>query len=191
VDWEVTVGGAGLRLSKPHQLFTIKEAYPKPYGEDWNSSSQAPFEIVAFANISITNPRSPEVYMGRSHSLWFGDVQTRGDYAWYETAFQETRHMHIPNWKWETGSQSHSPTRDGFYLPHEIHPHATGAVTAFGSQPVGLSVVWPFTRLLDTAMDDFIDRWVGWLASAAQGQLHRPSNIPERNPAGSWRTGGK
>jgi len=48
-------------------------------------------------------------------------------------------------------------------------------------------VAWPFTALNPGDLDDFIARWAAWLADAAQGQLHRPSSMPERDPGGSWR----
>jgi serine/threonine-protein kinase len=48
-------------------------------------------------------------------------------------------------------------------------------------------VAWPFTALTTGDLDEFMGRWAGWLADAAQGQLHRPGTMPERNPQGSWR----
>jgi hypothetical protein len=35
-------------------------------------------------------------------------------------------------------------------------------------------------------IDEFIERWVDWFALAAQGQLQRPSTMPERPARNSW-----
>lgn len=48
-------------------------------------------------------------------------------------------------------------------------------------------VAWPFTRLERDDLNEFVSRWAGWLASAANGWLTRPSTMPERPPEGSWR----
>jgi eukaryotic-like serine/threonine-protein kinase len=48
-------------------------------------------------------------------------------------------------------------------------------------------VAWPFTRLEPDDLTEFVSRWAGWLASAANGGLTRPSTMPERSPEGSWR----
>src|SRR6266571_7391978 len=32
-------------------------------------------------------------------------------------------------------------------------------------------LAWPFTRLVLGELDDFIDRWAGWFADAADGRL--------------------
>jgi serine/threonine-protein kinase len=50
-----------------------------------------------------------------------------------------------------------------------------------------MQVAWPFTRLNPGDVEDFIDRWGGWLGSAAQGSLSYPMRLPEGNPSGSWR----
>ena len=46
---------------------------------------------------------------------------------------------------------------------------------------------WPFTPLTADKIDEFIERWVDWFATAAQGQLQHPSTMPERPPQKSWR----
>jgi hypothetical protein len=46
---------------------------------------------------------------------------------------------------------------------------------------------WPFTPLTTDNIEEFINRWVDWFATAAQGQLRYPDRMPEREPQGSWR----
>lgn len=109
-------------------------------------------------------------YEGRSHSLWYCDAQEVGRYQWFETAFMLsafTRQM---------------ARQDPFSLN-------TGedAALAVGSGFNHTQVAWPFTALSAGDPNEFVSRWAGWLAEAAQGQLHRPSSMPERNPRGSWR----
>ena len=48
-------------------------------------------------------------------------------------------------------------------------------------------LAWPFLPIELGNEKDFLERWVGWFAQASQGQLGRPSGMPERNPGGSWR----
>jgi molybdopterin/thiamine biosynthesis adenylyltransferase len=189
-QWEITLGGAGLRVRKLGRLLSFgSEPNSGNYGDDWLSNTRSPFDIVAYSYVEVNGPRNSQGYIGRSHSLWFGDVQDRGNYGWYEVAFEETRHQHIPIWQWNPASRSFS-SREGIYLPHERPPQAVGAVAAFGPEPVGLKVIWPPTPLAAIGLDDFINRWVGWFAAAAQGQLYKPSGIPERDLAGAWRIDG-
>jgi len=48
-------------------------------------------------------------------------------------------------------------------------------------------VAWPFKSPYPGEIDEFIDRWAGWLAAAADGRLAQPRNMPECRPHGSWR----
>ena len=50
-----------------------------------------PFTLIAGAFVSITIPRGIDRYKGRSHGLWYGDLQTEADFGWYETAFMSAR----------------------------------------------------------------------------------------------------
>ena len=49
-------------------------------------------------------------------------------------------------------------------------------------------VAWPFTPVDQGEDADFIERYMGWLAAAAEGALRHPTSMPERDPRGSWRT---
>ena len=48
-------------------------------------------------------------------------------------------------------------------------------------------VAWPFAPIDQGDESDFIERWLGWFAEAAQGLLRHPSHMPERDPNGTWR----
>jgi serine/threonine-protein kinase len=117
--------------------------------------------------VSIIIPADRQGYQGRSHSLYYCDANEPGSYAWYETAF-----MFMPM----LGRQGR---QDPFAL-------APGSEAAKALLP-GMSeyqVAWPFTRLVVDEIDDFLDRWLEWFAAAAQGQLHRPTMMPERPAEG-------
>jgi eukaryotic-like serine/threonine-protein kinase len=46
-------------------------------------------------------------------------------------------------------------------------------------------MAWPFTHVIVGELDEFIDRWIGWFAQAAEGTLSHPSTMPEREA--QWR----
>ena len=49
----------------------------------------------------------------------------------------------------------------------------------------------PFIPIDQGDEESFIERWMGWLGEAAQGQLLYPSQLPELDTQGSWRRGGR
>jgi eukaryotic-like serine/threonine-protein kinase len=111
----------------------------------------------------------PRGYGGRSHSLWFADASSQGRYGWFETAF--------------TGRPNGSA--DGV-IPFALTP-GPEAADALGPTIASHQVAWPFTELILDHLSEFLDRWAGWLAEAASQTLKRPTELPERNPDGSWR----
>lgn len=129
----------------------------------------AAFDVVLYASLLITVPPNDH-YAGRSHSLWFCDAKTQDSYGWFETAFMVSPLV----------------SERGFYDPFALAPNdeAKQAVEpAMGTR----QVAWPFTRLEPGDLDDFIDRWAGWLGAAAAGRLEHPQSMPERPAQGSWR----
>jgi len=108
-------------------------------------------------------------YEGRSHSLWFCDASEIGRYGWFETAF-----MFQPL----TG-------RSASVAPFASQPGEDIAAQALSPGLGAYQLAWPFTPLVPGDLDEFIDRWLGWLADATQGRLNVPSTMPER-PA-QWR----
>jgi serine/threonine-protein kinase len=157
--WAIKLGGAELRIFSP------QEHAPRQVADQ-----RIPFDVVAFTDVELSMPPDHYGYAGRSHALWFCDAQEAGSYAWFETAFMLQPLM------------AQQSNRDPFSL--KPGPEAGGAVGA------GLNtyqVAWPFTKLDDASLEDFINRWAGWFADAADGRLHRPNTMPEGEPGGSWR----
>lgn len=115
-------------------------------------------------------PADHHGYEGRSHSLWYCDAQESGRYQWFETAFM------LSPFTAKMARQD----------PFSLNP-GQEAARAVRTGMADLQVAWPFTAVTVGELDEFISRWAGWLAGAAQGQLCRPSTMPEREPRGSWR----
>ncbi|MCX5613531.1 serine/threonine protein kinase [Streptomyces sp. NBC_00047] len=159
--WTVRLDNAQLTLPSPSEV--------PP--EIWRSDqTPAPFDVIASAIIKLQIPANPYGYQGRSHSLWYADAQTEGDYRWFETAFMNT------------------PFRP---VAHSTEPFALApqqeARTAISTTVGVYQVAWPFMPLALGELDEFIERWATLLAQGASGQLGRPSQMPERAPKGSWR----
>ena len=144
----------------------ITVAVPKP-----NEHVQLPFDVVAQTSISLSIPRDRYGYAGRAHSLWFCDAQQAGVFRWHETAFMITFAGH---------------ERRGF-TPFNMSPGDPDALLALSPVLHTHQVAWPFTPIDQGDEDAFIERWIGWLGEAAQGQMRRPSTLPEISPQGSWR----
>jgi eukaryotic-like serine/threonine-protein kinase len=70
--------------------------------------------------------------------------------------------------------------------PFALNPGGDAA-QAVGRVTGSHQVAWPFSAVSIGEIDDFIGRWAGWFADAAQGHLNRPGTMPERQPQGSWR----
>ena len=159
LGWKVRLGDAELIVTD----CTLREA---SWG-DW----QAPaFKLDAWGSIGVRIPRTPYDYEGRAHSLWFGDIQAEGLFAWYESAF-----MLSP-----LGAQR--STMD----PFDLDP-GEKAAKAVWSGMAEFQVAWPFTRLEPENLDEFVERWAGWFAKAALGTLGHPSSMPERPTQNTWR----
>ncbi|OKI61639.1 serine/threonine-protein kinase [Streptomyces sp. MJM1172] len=151
-----------VRLASAQLTFSGVTAVTTPWS--------GPFDVVAYAVVHLKIPQDRYGYEGRSHSLWYADAQTADRYQWFETAFMET------------------PLGGGMSPmdPFALKPDSD-ANTAIRPVIGMRQVAWRFTPLSIGDLDGFIDRWTGWLAQAASGQLRHPMQMPEHNPEGSWR----
>jgi len=159
--WSLRLGRARLSLSSPERT-----------GMDpWRWEAPA-LDVICHAALDLSIPEDQYQYEGRSHSLWFCDAETAGEFAWYETAFMVS--PLIP--------------RRGRQDPFALSP-GEEAAKAVWTGMAEYQVAWPFTRLSLEELGDFIDRWAGWFADAAAGKLGHPSTMPERPTQGTWRRG--
>ena len=133
-----------------------------------------PFEAVAYSNITLQIKPDRYGFGGRSHSLWYCDAQEAGVFRWYETAFMPMPGVH----------------KGHLLNPFALAPGRDACVTLIPL--IGeYQVAWPFTPIDQGDESDFIERWIGWFAAAAQDLLRRPtSSMPERATKGTWRRAG-
>lgn len=154
--WRLRVGSAEMEVTS---TFGAQRTGPR-----------LPFELVAGAFVSITFPRGTYRYKGRSHSLWYGDMQTEGDFGWYEVAF-----MSMPG----TGHRDEEP--------FALRPDWSVG-DAFAGKSKHYRVAWPVTEWRLDSLDEPVNRWAGWFAAAIRGELQRPSAV-ELPVEGTWRVG--
>lgn len=134
---------------------------------DWQSPA---FTVDAWGGLQVRIPRTYYDYEGRSHSLWFGDIQQAGQFGWYETSFMLM------------GLSGRRSTVD----PFSLDPGAEAAKAVWNGM-AEYQLAWPFTKLEPENLDEFVERWADWFAAAASGHLSHPSSMPERSPQDSWR----
>ena len=157
----VVLGGARLEVELlSHPVST----------EPWEGNFEPAFTVIGCSSISITN-RSGSLYKGRSHSLWFCDATEEDRFQWFELAFM------ISPFVEDKGRRQ---------TPFALNP-GKGAAQALSSVDGEFQVAWPFTPLAVGELGEFINRWLSWLADAANGRLQRPNRMPEPSTAGSWR----
>lgn len=124
-----------------------------------------PFDVIAYATITVRQPRDRHAYEGRSHSLWFCDTHDEGVYRWFETAFM------LGVWVPMRG------TIDPFALP----PTDEKAAGAFAQIIADRQIAWKPLPIDQGEEEQFIERWLGWFAAAVTGALRHPPQMPEHS----------
>lgn len=158
--WSIRLGQAQMTLSG------IYESGSNPWG-NWDAPA---FDVIAYATLALSIPQDRYGWKGRSHALWFCDAIEAGVYGWFETAFMITPLI------------NRRSTIDPFSLPPSEE-----AAKALWMGMAEFQVAWPFEILERGNIEEFVERWAGWLADAATGRISHPSTMPERRPDGSWR----
>jgi eukaryotic-like serine/threonine-protein kinase len=126
----------------------------------------AAFDVIAYSTIKVSQPPDRFGYEGRSHALWFCDAHEEGIYRWYETAF-----MHFPLL---------GPLTEALN-PFAFSPTEEQAAGAFSPGIREYQIAWEPLPFDQGEEEQFIERWIGWFAGAANGGLHSPSQMPERS----------
>lgn len=129
------------------------------------------FDVIAFTAIAARKQCDQYGYEGRAHSLWYCDAHDEGVYRWFELAF-----MIMP------GIAERSKL-DPFALPPTDEEAATAFTPVMGIR----QIAWKPTPFDQGEEGNFIDRWLGWFAAAADGRLSHPTTLPE-NSGGNYRT---
>jgi serine/threonine-protein kinase len=126
------------------------------------------FDVVAASTIRLALPHNAGLYKGRSHSLWFCDGVEAGRYRWFETAFWTRRSDNADN------------------------PFALDPGDEAGEAIAPIIGVYNFARVPVTIDQGdeagFIERWLGWFASAILGDLSAPGGMPETSNGGFRRS---
>jgi serine/threonine-protein kinase len=162
--------GASLEaLHLGEAILSVSQARPCS-STNWGNWEAPAFDVVAVATISVHRRADRSGYQGRSHSLWYCDAQVAGEFAWFETAFMWSPFL----------------ARSGREDPFALDP-GEDAAKALWAGMAEVQMAWPFLRIETGQLVEFIDRWASWFAAAAAGSLGHPSQMPERNPSGSWR----
>lgn len=159
--WTLNLNEAQIGIYGPGQILT----------NPWGQREAPAFDVITHASVGITIPPDRTGYTGRSHSLWFGDIQEAGQYKWFETAFMIS--ALIPKRRPQT--------------PFALGPGQDSAKAVWTGM-AEYQLAWPFTPLETDKLQEFINRWVGWFADAALGKLTLPAQLPEHPSKGTWRT---
>lgn len=151
---KVSLQGATLKVSGPIQT---------------NTQWEGTFEVIAHASVSVERRVADRSgWAGRSHSLWYCDAITKGEYGWYELAFM-------------SGPFNGQP----MIVPYACDPRS--GERAFQGVIGNEQIAWSITEIDRDDPEEFVDRWVEWLALAASGTLSRPSTMPEKVTQRNWR----
>ena len=169
---EAQASEAIVKMGEQGKLFiaTLRGAQ---IGLDYAAPSPMPFTageftVISESVITVTIPSTIGGYRGRSHSLWYCDAEDEGQFAWYEVGFME----------W--GLAIARPAIEPYHL------------AAFEAPPLAFRPGIGTTATLDWFdeidlgdVSGFVDRWIGWFAEAAAGELRRHGPGPEN--VGTWR----
>jgi serine/threonine-protein kinase len=142
--WCLWLREAPLRLGVP--VRTVAKPWPAGKGPD--------IRVVAHARIDLSMSAGGSPYTGRTHSLWFCDADDPSRMHWYEVAFLRKGYPH----------------RSTSHMPFALDPGAEAGAALLETSPA-FEVQVPLTRLDHAALDAFVDRWAGWFAQAATGDL--------------------
>ncbi len=144
---------------------SIKSIQPAPLGCLAASGRPPAFDVIAYTEIAVRQPRDRFGYEGRSHSLWFCDAYNEGVYRWFETAFM------IGVWIPQRSTMD----------PFALSPTDKMAAHAFAPATSDRQVAWEPLPFDQGDEEQFLERWLGWFAAAVRGTLHMPPNMPENS----------
>ena len=167
--WGIRRSGPGWTLRLLDARLVFAEAEPTKTGV-WREFPPA-FDVVAHAGIAVEFKAPEHQWRGRAHSLWYCDAKEPDVFRWYETAFVHGVFTGL--------AQVIQP------FDRDPGPEAGAALRPIIGER--LSLDWSFTPIDQNDRDGFIERWLGWLADAAAGQLQQPHGWPEHQVAGSYR----
>ena len=123
----------------------------------------APFDVIAYSAIAARKSPNRSGYEGRSHSLWFCDAHDEGVYRWYELAFMMSPLM----------------GRQFTLVPTALAPNTANARSAISPAMDSCQLAREPVPFDQGEEEQFVERWLEWFASAADGTLSSPRHLPE------------
>jgi len=144
-SWDFSLGGAEIAIKEVSGL--------DPMSSD---GANLPFDVTAYTTIKLIINGN----VVRSHSIWFSDMISQGDYGCYEVAFMEIF------------------TNDHNHQPFALLPTDSGVNTVFRPVIGGYQMARNPLRIEDS-QGDFVSRWVQYLVAAVDGSYRQPSEMPE------------
>lgn len=154
---QIVMGNATLRVTAPQT--------PGRPNTQWT----LPFTVALESSIMIENRSPNHGYKGRSHALWYADLEKEEEFRWYELAFCSV---------WAPSGPFRPETRISTD-PEAIAAFHTGmSRDALARQPIAID---------QGDHEEFVDRWLQWFASASQQGLWPPSTLPEMQVQPNWR----
>jgi eukaryotic-like serine/threonine-protein kinase len=124
--------------------------------------------VISEAVMTVNPVPSVQGYAGRTHSLWYCDAFDEGRFAWYELAFMEHALKTQPG---------RVPFAMGAHSARQVFENVMGTV----------QLARRLEELNRSELDGFLDRWLGWFATAAAGGLRAPARLPEHRDTDNWR----
>ncbi|MEQ1821514.1 MAG: hypothetical protein ABL949_03305 [Fimbriimonadaceae bacterium] len=115
-------------------------------------------DVVAYSAVGVIQPEDRYRFAGRAHSLWYCDPITKGDFEWFELGF-----MSNP-----------LSGRRTTVEPYNLPPTSEDAWVAISPTMHTVQMGYNFQALL---AKEFVERWIGWFALAAQGKLQSSGSI--------------
>lgn len=154
------LGGLVVRLNQS----TLTIGPPDRIQEQpWGRWKPDQMDVISACTISVRQPMNYHHYEGRQHSLWYCRRNADESYGWFELAFMDNPIM---------------ADRNRSVVPFSFAP-SEEAGKAFSRGIMEFQFARSPARLIIGELEEFIDRWAGWLADAAMGNLHHPAYLPE------------
>lgn len=144
----LTLGGARLTASAPTAM-----------NGSWGGYEPTA-DVIAFADITLSQQGNSRGYTGRSHSMYYCDFEREGEYAWYELSFMTTFGF------------------SGSKYPVSLPPGPEAGLAlsnVFGNQQVAR----PIEVVRPGETDSFKEHWLRLLAAASMNELSGPNQLPE------------
>lgn len=116
--------------------------------------SNPPYDVISYGSVRLEGGG-----MSRSHSLYYGDLEAQGSYAWFELGFM---------------------SQFGADFQNEPRAMAPGqGLGAFQGVVGGVQLAWGLEVLDIGDLDRFLDFWADRFGKAANGRFPRLSSLPD------------